>query len=296
MKQPSITVISLAGCALFVLATLAAGTTVSGFVVLPTAANSHRTIFSSPVPRSMMADNVINPISSLLLSEEWDKLDLLSRVVDEGSINGATSAAATATTSAAATGMDPSVLIAAGAVVAVGSIVAATMGGGSSTAGAGSSTRKQGSAANDAEAIDISIPYNAAAQLEYTRGGYSRSVDFAEFEPLYIKKSVAEATEKKIERDAAVAIEMALKEVDAVEVELQNLKNKKSGPSASAKPVPVKPAAAPSTSSSVVDLSIPYDAAAKLAYDASDKKMDYTAFKTKHEADAVAEVKAKQKK
>jgi hypothetical protein len=44
-----------------------------------------------------------------------------------------------------------------------------------------------------------------------------------------------------------------------------------------------------------IDVSIPYDAAAKLAFEASDKSMDYAAFKTKFEADAVADVVAKQK-
>jgi hypothetical protein len=51
------------------------------------------------------------------------------------------------------------------------------------------------------------------------------------------------------------------------------------------------PAPAPSD-----DLSIPYDAAAKLAYEKSDKSMPYDKFKEKYEADAVADVKAKQKK
>ena len=44
-----------------------------------------------------------------------------------------------------------------------------------------------------------------------------------------------------------------------------------------------------------IDISIPYDAAAKLAFEASDKSMDYAAFKTKFEADAVADVIAKRK-
>jgi hypothetical protein len=44
----------------------------------------------------------------------------------------------------------------------------------------------------------------------------------------------------------------------------------------------------------VVDISIPYDAAAKLAYEASDKSMAYPAFKTKFETNAVANVIAKQ--
>ena len=51
----------------------------------------------------------------------------------------------------------------------------------------------------------------------------------------------------------------------------------------------------PSTFETVeIDISIPYDAAAKLAYEASDKSMEYAAFKTKYEADAVAHVISKQ--
>ena len=42
------------------------------------------------------------------------------------------------------------------------------------------------------------------------------------------------------------------------------------------------------------DVSIPYDAAAQLAYEASDKSMPYEDFKIKYEADAVALVKSKQ--
>ena len=43
-----------------------------------------------------------------------------------------------------------------------------------------------------------------------------------------------------------------------------------------------------------IDISIPYDAAARLAYESSDKSMEYDAFKTQYEADAVALVKSKQ--
>jgi hypothetical protein len=43
-----------------------------------------------------------------------------------------------------------------------------------------------------------------------------------------------------------------------------------------------------------IDLSVVYDAPAKLAYEASDKSMAYGDFKTKYEADAIAEVIAKQ--
>lgn len=58
------------------------------------------------------------------------------------------------------------------------------------------------------------------------------------------------------------------------------------------------PASAPAAASSgsAADLSIPYDAAARLAYEKAGSPGDYTAFKSKYEADAVAEVKSKQKK
>ena len=42
-----------------------------------------------------------------------------------------------------------------------------------------------------------------------------------------------------------------------------------------------------------IDVSIPYDAPAKLAYEASDKSVAYPEFKEKYEADAVAGVIAK---
>ena len=53
------------------------------------------------------------------------------------------------------------------------------------------------------------------------------------------------------------------------------------------------PAAKKAAPAATVDISIPYDAAAKLAYDHSDKSMKYGAFKEKFEADAVADVIAK---
>jgi hypothetical protein len=65
-------------------------------------------------------------------------------------------------------------------------------------------------------------------------------------------------------------------------------------------PIATEPATTPtkavSEAPSTMDLSIPYDAAARLAYDKSDKSVTYDDFKRKYEADAVADVKAKQKK
>ena len=43
-----------------------------------------------------------------------------------------------------------------------------------------------------------------------------------------------------------------------------------------------------------VDVSIPYDATVRIAYDASDKSMSYEDFKPKYLAESVAEVVAKQ--
>lgn len=60
-------------------------------------------------------------------------------------------------------------------------------------------------------------------------------------------------------------------------------------------PAAAAPAAAPEPEPVAGDdVSIPYDAAARLAYDKAGAPGDYAAFKTKYEADAVADVKAKQ--
>jgi hypothetical protein len=45
-----------------------------------------------------------------------------------------------------------------------------------------------------------------------------------------------------------------------------------------------------------VDISIPYDAAAKIAYEAADSKGDYAEFKEEYEKRAVEDVIKKQKK
>lgn len=55
------------------------------------------------------------------------------------------------------------------------------------------------------------------------------------------------------------------------------------------------PAPAPAPVATSVDLSIPYDAAAKKAYEDAGSPGDYAAFKAKFEADAVADAIAKKK-
>lgn len=113
------------------------------------------------------------------------------------------------------------------------------------------------------EPVDISIPYNAAAMLAYNAAGSKG--DFAAFEAKYLEEAVAMVTAKKAERDAATA-----------------------APPQQSAPAPKK-----EEPPQVVDLSIPYDAAAKLAYEASDKKQSFDEFKAAYEAQAVASVIAK---
>jgi hypothetical protein len=118
-------------------------------------------------------------------------------------------------------------------------------------------------------AIDISIPYDAAARLEFDAS--NKSFDAKKFEVFkkeYYTKTVAMVSAKKAARDGA---------------------------SAPAKAAPAKVAAAPKASG--VDISVEYDSAAKLAFThkfgAFDEKA-FVSFKKEYEAAAVAMVTAKQ--
>jgi len=79
------------------------------------------------------------------------------------------------------------------------------------------------------------------------------------------------------------------------EIDQMNAKKpaKKAAAEASKTKTPAKAPAKSKKKAEVVDVSIPYDAAAKLAYEASDKKMTYAKFKAKYEADAIDLVKSK---
>ena len=65
------------------------------------------------------------------------------------------------------------------------------------------STPKAASAPKPVETVDVSIPYNAAAMLEYTKlmGPKVDAAKFAKFEALYEEKVVAQVTAKKVARD-----------------------------------------------------------------------------------------------
>jgi hypothetical protein len=106
--------------------------------------------------------------------------------------------------------------------------------------------------------VDVSIPYDAAARLAYD--GSDKSLSYDEFKAKYEADTVAMIKAKQPKKETAAT------------------------PAASAATVEGAAAVAG------VDLSIPYDAAARLAYEASDKSVSYEAFKPMYEAEAVAQV------
>eukprot|EP00525_Craspedostauros_australis_P005247 CAMPEP_0198115904 /NCGR_PEP_ID=MMETSP1442-20131203/7939_1 /TAXON_ID= /ORGANISM="Craspedostauros australis, Strain CCMP3328" /LENGTH=166 /DNA_ID=CAMNT_0043773509 /DNA_START=77 /DNA_END=577 /DNA_ORIENTATION=+ len=105
----------------------------------------------------------------------------------------------TAVTEAANSGVDFGAV--AGGVGGLGAAVAAAVG------FATKSSEKPSKAAveeiPEPEAIDVSIPYNAAAQLAFDASALEAS-EFATFEEAYLAKTVAEVTLKKMQRDAAL--------------------------------------------------------------------------------------------
>jgi len=101
---------------------------------------------------------------------------------------------------------------------------------------------------------DVSIPYDAAAQLAYDAS--DESMEFEDFKTQYLADAVALVKSKQPKKQLETVVEPVISKLSA-------------------------------------DVSIPYDAAAKLAFDASDKSMAYADFKVKYEADAVASVIAK---
>lgn len=99
----------------------------------------------------------------------------------------------------------------AAAVAGIGGIFAA-MGGKKGDNGEPSKVDK----AAPAPLVDISIPYNSAAMLAFQEYGADASL-FADFEPLYLEKAVAQVSSKKIARDLEAAMkaqEATVKSVD----------------------------------------------------------------------------------
>ncbi len=121
------------------------------------------------------------------------------------------------------------------------------------------SQMKEASEIEDVE-VDVSIPYDAPAKLAYEAS--DKSMEYSAFKTKYEADAVADVIAKQPAKE--------VKEETKPKAE---------------RPKAVKPES--------YDVSIPYDAPAKLAYEASDKSVEYSAFKATYEADAVADVIAK---
>ena len=118
-------------------------------------------------------------------------------------------------------------------------------------------------AASASDDTDISIPYDAAALLAYTTAGSQG--DFEAFKAEYVKDAIAMVVAKKVAREGGAPA-----------------------------PVPATPApAAVESAPEVIDISIPYDAAALLAYTTAGSNGDFEAFKAEYVKDAIAMVVAK---
>ena len=163
------------------------------------------------------------------------------------------------------------------------------------------------------EPIDISIPYDAAAKLAYEAS--DKSMKYEDFKVKYEADAVADVIAKKspsapaaAKKEAPAAVDLSIPydaaaklayEASDKSMKYEDFKTQFEADAVAdviAKKAPAAPAVAKKEAPAAVDLSIPYDAAAKLAYEASDKSMKYDEFKAKFVADAVADVIAKQKK
>ena len=132
-------------------------------------------------------------------------------------------------------------------------------------------------AIDDDATIDIRVPYDAAAQLAYDQepSSVQSSTTFHEYKIQYEAKAVAHVMAKKASSKSATPKAAA----------------------AAAVVTKSEPVEAGASSSSSNDISIPYDAAAKLAYQALSaeerSKTDYNVFQQLYTQQAVADVIAK---
>lgn len=148
---------------------------------------------------------------------------------------------------------------------------------------------------SEANPIDVSIPYDAAALLAYEEAGSSG--DYAAFKAQYEADTVAMVTAKKITREGKTEVPA---KSTAPDLSIPYDAAAKLAYEASDKSVPYEhfkgeyeAKAVELVKSKNIDLSVPYDAPARLAFEKSDRKTPFADFKTKYEADAVAAVIAK---
>lgn len=160
--------------------------------------------------------------------------------------------------------------------------------------------------------MDVSVPYDAAAQLAYESS--DKKIPYADFKIQYEAEAVAlvksKQQPKKMEPvavDLSVPYDAAAKlayEASDKKMNYADFKLKyEEGAVELVKSKQPKKEAAPASSSTtastsatvIADLSVPYDAAAQLAYASTDKSMPFADFKIKYEAEAVELVKSKRK-
>jgi hypothetical protein len=148
----------------------------------------------------------------------------------------------------------------------------------------------------ESEPVDLSIPYDAAAKLAYEAS--DKSMAYGDFKTKYEADAVAYVIAKR-PIDLSVPYDAAAKlayEASDKSMGYGDFKTKYEADAVAYVIAKKKPnAVAEVTGKAPFDLSVPYDAAAKLAYEGSDKSMAYGDFKSKFEADAVAYVIAKQR-
>ena len=156
------------------------------------------------------------------------------------------------------------------------------------------------------EAIDVSVPYDAAAKNAYEAS--DKSMEYAAFKEKFEADAVADVIAKQPKKEAApeepafdvsvpydAAAMLAYEATDKTEpFEIFKVKYEDEAVADVIAKQPKKEAA--KTAEPVVDLSVPYDAAAMLAYEATDKTEPFEIFKIKYEEEAVADVIAKQSK
>jgi len=137
----------------------------------------------------------------------------------------------------------------------------------------------------DAEPIDISIPYDAAALLAYE--ATEKSISFEEYKPKYYEETVAFIKSKQ-PIDISIPYDAAAKlayEATDMSISFEEYK-----------PKYYEETVAFIKSKQPIDISIPYDAAAKLAYEATEKSISFEEYKPKYYEETVAFIKSKQTK
>ena len=141
---------------------------------------------------------------------------------------------------------------------------------------------------DDSDQVDVSVPYDAAAQLAYEAAGSPG--DYEAFKEQYEADAVADVIAKNNPVDLSIPYDAAAK--------LAYKAAKSPGDYAAFKKQFEADAVADVIAKNAppVDLSIHYDAAAKLAFEKAGSPGDFAESKAKFEADAVADVVAKNAK